>query len=34
MHTDFMIGSKDMTIVAHLLDGSELTIMVDGVFTF
>jgi aminopeptidase len=34
MHTDFMIGSPDMTIVAHLWDGGEVTIMRDGVFTF
>lgn len=34
MHTDFMIGSRDMTIVAHLWAGGEVTIMRDGVFTF
>jgi len=34
MHTDFMIGSPDMTITAHLWDGSDVVIMRDGVFTF
>jgi len=34
MHTDFMIGSPDMTITARLWDGGEVVIMRDGVFTF
>jgi aminopeptidase len=34
MHTDFMIGSAEMTITAHLRSGEELVIMQDGVFTF
>lgn len=30
MHTDFMIGSPSMSIVAHCYDGSSLTIMKEG----
>ncbi|MFA5447651.1 MAG: aminopeptidase [Sphaerochaeta sp.] len=34
MHTDFMIGSDEMSITAHLRDGSEVTIMEKGLFLF
>jgi len=34
MHTDFMIGSPEMTITARLWDGGETVIMKDGIFTF
>ena len=34
IHVDFMIGSKDLNIVAHLKDGSEVQLFKDGNWAF